>query len=105
MVLPPLGVSGYNHNDVPSKAWILSPIDSKYRYFTSTFFIFVIVSISIMIVFNWSMITFVVLFRGEITIKLYMKLIGQKLVHPSFYVMVPDSSLFMIWNILIDLRN
>ncbi|XP_056684370.1 potassium channel AKT2/3 isoform X2 [Spinacia oleracea] len=35
MVLPPLGVSGYNHNDVPSKAWILSPIDSKYRYIST----------------------------------------------------------------------
>ncbi|XP_021727318.1 potassium channel AKT2/3-like [Chenopodium quinoa] len=31
MVLPPLGVSGYNHNDVVSKGWILSPTNSKYR--------------------------------------------------------------------------
>lgn len=31
MVLPPLGVSGYNHNDLNSKPWILSPTDSNYR--------------------------------------------------------------------------
>lgn len=31
LILPPLGVSSYNHNPVVSKGWIISPMDSRYR--------------------------------------------------------------------------
>ena len=30
LILPPLGVS--NQNPVESKGWIISPVDSRYRY-------------------------------------------------------------------------
>ncbi|XP_022763287.1 potassium channel AKT2/3-like [Durio zibethinus] len=31
LILPPLGVSSYNQNQIKSKGWIISPLDSKYR--------------------------------------------------------------------------
>ncbi|KAH9625216.1 hypothetical protein KSS87_003596 [Heliosperma pusillum] len=36
MVLPPLGVSGYNPND-NSNTWVISPMSSKYRYMKTWF--------------------------------------------------------------------
>ncbi|XP_050210414.1 potassium channel AKT2/3 [Mercurialis annua] len=35
IILPPLGVSTYNHNPVHSKGWIISPMDSRYRCWES----------------------------------------------------------------------
>ncbi|KAF7842733.1 potassium channel AKT2/3 isoform X1 [Senna tora] len=36
LILPPLGVSSYNHNPVHySKGWIISPMDSRYRWWES----------------------------------------------------------------------
>lgn len=32
LILPPLGASTYNPNPVLSKGWIISPMDSRYRY-------------------------------------------------------------------------
>ncbi|PKI74853.1 hypothetical protein CRG98_004625 [Punica granatum] len=32
LILPPLGVSSSNQNPVQSKGWIISPMDSRYRY-------------------------------------------------------------------------
>lgn len=32
IILPPLGVSGYNQNAIESKGWIISPMNTKYRY-------------------------------------------------------------------------
>lgn len=32
VILPPLGVSGSNQNQIESKGWIISPMDSRYRY-------------------------------------------------------------------------
>jgi hypothetical protein len=32
LILPPLGVSGSNQNQIQSKGWIISPMDSRYRY-------------------------------------------------------------------------
>ncbi|XWS40029.1 hypothetical protein CRYUN_Cryun18bG0104900 [Craigia yunnanensis] len=31
LILPPLGVSSYNQNQIKSKEWIISPMDSRYR--------------------------------------------------------------------------
>ncbi|GLU02936.1 hypothetical protein SLE2022_201660 [Rubroshorea leprosula] len=31
IILPPLGVSNYNQNQINSKGWIISPVDSRYR--------------------------------------------------------------------------
>ncbi|XP_017971836.1 PREDICTED: potassium channel AKT2/3 [Theobroma cacao] len=31
LILPPLGVSSYNQNQIKSKGWIISPMDSRYR--------------------------------------------------------------------------
>ncbi|OAY44946.1 potassium channel AKT2/3 [Manihot esculenta] len=31
IILPPLGVSSYNHNPIETKGWIISPMNSKYR--------------------------------------------------------------------------
>ncbi|KAK8529907.1 hypothetical protein V6N13_102797 [Hibiscus sabdariffa] len=31
LIIPPLGVSGYNQNQINSKGWIISPMDSRYR--------------------------------------------------------------------------
>lgn len=32
VILPPLGVSASNQNQIESKGWIISPMDSRYRY-------------------------------------------------------------------------
>nr|AAD16278.1 pulvinus inward-rectifying channel for potassium SPICK1 [Samanea saman] len=32
LILPPLGVSSYNLNPVENKGWIISPMDTRYRY-------------------------------------------------------------------------
>ncbi|XVE49090.1 hypothetical protein DITRI_Ditri01bG0054200 [Diplodiscus trichospermus] len=32
LILPPLGVSSYNQNQIKSKGWIISPMDSRYRW-------------------------------------------------------------------------
>ncbi|RVW24171.1 Potassium channel AKT2/3 [Vitis vinifera] len=32
VILPPLGVSSYNQNPLAPKGWIISPMDSRYRY-------------------------------------------------------------------------
>lgn len=32
LILPPLGVSSYNQAPFDSKGWIISPMDSRYRY-------------------------------------------------------------------------
>ena len=31
LILPPLGVTSYNQNQIKSKGWIISPMDSRYR--------------------------------------------------------------------------
>ncbi|OMP01617.1 hypothetical protein COLO4_11777 [Corchorus olitorius] len=31
LILPPLGVSSYNQNQIKSKGWVISPMDSRYR--------------------------------------------------------------------------
>ncbi|XP_065870572.1 potassium channel AKT2/3 [Euphorbia lathyris] len=35
MILPPLGVSGNNHNFIHTKGWIISPMNSRYRCWES----------------------------------------------------------------------
>ncbi|XP_028757457.1 potassium channel AKT2/3-like [Neltuma alba] len=35
LILPPLGASSYNQNPVQTKGWIISPMDSRYRYWQS----------------------------------------------------------------------
>lgn len=35
IILPPLGVSSYNQNQIKSKGWIISPMDSRYRCWES----------------------------------------------------------------------
>lgn len=37
VILPPLGVSSYNQNPVAAKGWIISPMDSRYRYVRSLY--------------------------------------------------------------------
>ncbi|PPS14664.1 hypothetical protein GOBAR_AA05930 [Gossypium barbadense] len=32
LILPPLGASTYNHSHIKSKGWIISPMDSRYRW-------------------------------------------------------------------------
>lgn len=32
LILPPLGASTYNHSHIKSRGWIISPMDSRYRY-------------------------------------------------------------------------
>ncbi|XP_022749182.1 potassium channel AKT2/3-like [Durio zibethinus] len=32
LILPPLGVASYNQNQIKSKGWIISPMDSRYRW-------------------------------------------------------------------------
>ncbi|XP_035540462.1 potassium channel AKT2/3-like isoform X2 [Juglans regia] len=36
-IIPPLGVSTYNQNQTESKGWIISPMDSRYRYLSTWF--------------------------------------------------------------------
>lgn len=37
LILPPLGVASYNQNHIRSSGWIISPMDSRYRYHTYLF--------------------------------------------------------------------
>lgn len=32
LILPPLGVASYNQNQIISSGWVISPMDSRYRY-------------------------------------------------------------------------
>ncbi|GKV22659.1 hypothetical protein SLEP1_g32509 [Rubroshorea leprosula] len=32
IILPPLGVSNFNQNEMNSKGWFISPMDSRYSY-------------------------------------------------------------------------
>ncbi|EEF32836.1 Potassium channel AKT2/3, putative [Ricinus communis] len=35
IILPPLGVSSYNNNPIETRGWIISPMDSRYRWWGS----------------------------------------------------------------------
>ncbi|KAJ8754876.1 hypothetical protein K2173_015388 [Erythroxylum novogranatense] len=44
IILPPLGVSDYNQNFINSKGWIISPMDSRYRWWQTLMVLLVIYS-------------------------------------------------------------
>lgn len=46
LILPPLGVASYNQNQIISSGWVISPLDSRYRYLTDIFFLLSIVSVN-----------------------------------------------------------
>lgn len=39
-MIPPLGVSSYNQTQLESKGWVITPMDSTYRYVTIISFIY-----------------------------------------------------------------
>lgn len=41
LILPPLGVASYNQNQIISSGWVISPMDSRYRY-TDIFFLWIV---------------------------------------------------------------